>query len=424
MAIDSKTIKEAFSLKRNFSALFIRTNDRWAFLDGYRTIGIFWVILGHCFILLQDAYGMVWWRDTISHLPYYFQWIVNGDIAVDGFLVVSAFLMANMLIKQYQTSNRIRASIFYLSRYMRLTPAYLLAIFIFMSVQRDVEFKDIWLHIFYLQNFLTDYGTYFMPFSWSLAVEEQFYLFLPPFLMFILLKTDKPYHWLIGLFALSLVIRTYVIFSDDMLRTTSIKEIVYNKGLFGHYFTTLYDNLYTRYGAFLCGILAAFVYRYHSAEFELLLKTKWALWLTHLSMLCLFILCVLPVLHHNFNMPNWLNLTWQIARRDAICLSVTWLLLCGLYPTHLAARFNQFMSMKVFFPFGNLLYSMYLFHYLGIGFVLFNLDANLKYFDIDLQTNLIWMFPAFIGGIICTMVLAIISFLTIEIPIMNLRPKA
>src|SRR5690606_26108398 len=129
---------------------------------------------------------------TIENIPFYLQFIVNGDIAIDGFFVVSAFLMANLLMKQYQESGRIKAGIFYISRYMRLTPAYFLAIGVYLLIQPSAwEEKTIWPNFFYLQNFINEYDQIFMHFTWSLALEEQFYLFLPPFLIFIFFKSQK-----------------------------------------------------------------------------------------------------------------------------------------------------------------------------------------------------------------------------------------
>lgn len=425
MAININRIIDAYSLRKNLRTLFFRTNDRWAFLDGYRSIGITWVVVGHCFVSLQYLYGMEWWRNTVENIPYYFQWLFNGDVAVDGFLVVSAFLMANLLMKQHQDTQKIKAAVFYISRYMRLTPAYFIAIAVYLSIQTDAwESKNVWANFFYLQNFVSDYSKYFMYFSWSLAVEEQFYLFLPPFLMFVLLKSKKPIQWLLGLFILSFLIRALVVLSDETLRTTPIKEIVFNETLFGHYFVTIYDNLYTRYGAFICGIFAAYLYRYHSPAVQQFLNTKTALWLTHLSMATILFLCLLPVLHKDFHMTYESNLIWQVCRRNLICSAVTWLLICGLYPTHLAKRFNAFMSMRLFYPFGHLLYSMYLFHYIAVGWLMLNLNANINYFDFDIRDYFgAWMLLGIIGSFIGTMFLAMISFLLIELPIMNLRPK-
>jgi len=425
VALSFNDIKEAYSLRKNLRLLFIRTNDRWAFLDGYRSMGILWVIVGHCFISLQYIYGMEWWRDTVENIPIYFQWLFNGDVAVDGFLVVSAFLMANILMRQHQDTQKIKAVVFYLSRAMRLSPAYFIAIGVYLILQPSAwEEKSFLLNFLYLQNFETDYSKYFMYFSWSLAVEEQFYIFLPPFLMFVLLKSQRPFHWIGGLFISSIIIRALVILSDESLRATPIKEVVFNETLFGYYFVTVYDNLYTRYGAFICGIFAAYVYRYHSNSVEIFLTSKTALWFTYASMAVSLLLCFLPVLHKDFHMTYEVNILWQILRRSVICLAVTWLLLCGLYPTKLAKRFNDLMSLRIFYPFGHLLYSMYLFHYIAVGFVMLNLNANVQFFDLDIREFFAgWMILGVIASFFGTMIIAMISFLFIELPIMNLRPK-
>lgn len=425
MAITFNDIKQAYSVKNNLRTIFIRTNDRWAFYDGYRFLGITLVIVGHCVFSLQFIHGMDWWRETVENMPVYFQWMVNGDIAIDAFFVISAFLMANLLMKQYQESQRIRAGIFFLSRFMRLTPAYFLAIGCYLLVQPSaLEDKTILPNFFYLQNFISDYSQIFMYFTWSLALEEQFYLLLPPFLIFIFFKSDRKIAWLIALLVLSFLIRAYVILNDDLARSTPMKEVIFNHDIFGYYFVTIYDNLYTRFGAFICGIFIAYLYRFHSEQLQLFLKSKMAQWLTHISIFTALFLFFVPLLYKHFHMNYEINLLWQIGRRNLFSMAIAWIFICGLYPTPLAKRLNGFMSLKFFHPFGHLLYSMYLFHYLAVGFVMLNLQANLNYFSIDIRDYFVlWVLLASVLSFIGTMMLALISYLLIEIPVMNLRPK-
>ncbi len=425
MALTLKDVKEAYSLKNNFRTIFYRTNDRWAFMDGWRFIGIAMVISGHCIFSLQFEYGMDWWRKTVENMPMYFHWMINGDNAIDAFFMISAFLMANMLMKQHQERGKIKVGIFYLSRYMRLTPAYFLAIGVYLSVQPDaLETKTLWPNFIYLQNFIQDYDQIFMHFTWSLALEEQFYVLLPPFLIFIFYKSNQKIAWLAGLFLFSFLIRLYFVMNDEILRTTPFKEIVFNEKYFEHWFVSFYDNLYTRYGAFICGIFAAYIFRYKSSEIQEFMQTKSALWLTHFCLLIWFALLLVPVLHKDFLMTYEFNIFWQTCKRNIFTFSSTWLILCGLYPNHLAKRYLNFMSLKIFHPFGHLLYSMYLFHYIAVGFVMLNLKANIEYYQIDISEVFIpFILLAFILSFICTMILSMITFLLIELPIMNLRPK-
>lgn len=417
------TLAHAWSFKRNLKTLFIRENERWAFLDGYRAIGIFWVILGHCVIFTQDHFGMARWAELVSQTPFYLHWVFNGDVAVDGFFMVSGFLMGNILMKHYQEHNYLNVKVFYLSRFLRLSPAYFFALAVYISFT-NTEGMNIWPNFFYIQNFFNDYDAYLMPYTWSLAVEEQFYLLLPIYLLFVLLKTKHPFLHLSMLLIISLGIRAWIILNDDMLRNESIKGIIFNEENFAHYFVVLYDNLYTRFGAFVGGIAVAYAYRFKPAQSKKMLEGKLAFYITLAAMLIALCLCFLPVLMQGFELPQEINIALNIARRTIVCLCAAWLLFCGLFSTQLARRFNQCMSLKFFYPFGHLLYSMYLFHYMAVAFVMRNMNYNFKLFEINYMDNLAaWIFLAAFLSIVCATVIAIVTYLLIEAPIMNLRPK-
>jgi peptidoglycan/LPS O-acetylase OafA/YrhL len=282
-----------------------------------------------------------------------------------------------------------------------------------------------------VQNFVQDYSAYFLPFSWSLAVEEQFYLLLPLYLAFILLKTERPFFHLFILLVISLLIRTFIILNDDILREESIKGIIFDAHNFGHYFVVIYDNLYTRFGAFIGGIAAAYAYRYRQEQSLHFLQSKLASLITIFAMLIALSLCLMPVLMKGFELNQNMNIFLNIARRNIVCLCAAWLLFCGIFAIqgqtlihNNARRFNQTMSLKIFYPFGHLLYSMYLFHYIAVAFVLGNMHLNFRLFDIDYMQHFgWWMLLAVILSFIGTVIIAIFSYLFIEAPIMKLRPR-
>jgi peptidoglycan/LPS O-acetylase OafA/YrhL len=418
-----QAMRSAWSIKKNLRTLFVRENDRWAFLDGYKAIGIFWVILGHSFSSTQNYLGMERWADVISSGPIYLQWIFNGDVAVDGFFMISAFLMGNILMKQHQSAGKMTVKLFYFSRFLRLTPAYFLALILYSLIPSN-QTDLIWPNFFYIQNFFNDYDRYFLPLTWSLAVEEQFYLLLPMYLIFILLKTKHPFIHLLSLLLASFLIRAWIIFDDDMLRSESIKGIIFHSNNFGHYFVTLYDNLYTRIGAFIPGLAVAYLYRYKSEQSKNFMATKAAGIFTIIAMLCALSLCLMPVLMKGFELPQWVNITLNIARSTVVCLCAAWLLFCGLFATQHARRFNKSMSVKFFYPFGHLLYCMYLFHYVGVTIAFVILVSFLQILQIDYMAHFFaWVILGAALGIIISMLIAIVIFLAIEAPLMNLRPK-
>jgi|GEM_PF-1105196 len=423
MSIHLNTIKNAWSVKKNLSQAFIRKSDRWAFLDGYRAIGIFWVILGHTIVSTQGHFGMEEWGRLISEAPFYLQWVFNGDIAVDGFLMVSGFLMTNILLKSYQEKKTLNVKVFYLSRFLRLSPAYFFAMLVVM-ISVDTSDKNIWPNFFYIQNFFNDYDSYFMNYTWSLAIEEQFYLLLPAYLYYVLLKSKSPISHLILALIVSFFVRTWIILGDDIVRHANMKELIFNREYFNHYFVVVYDNLYTRFGAFIPGIAVAYLYRYQPETSLRLVNSKLGFYITSSLMLIMLIFFTLPVYMQGFDMSPQLTLIMLIAKRNIVCICCAWLLYCGLFDSNNARRFNQFMSSKFFYPFGNLLYSMYLFHILAVGLVLGHMKYMFQLFNIDLIPHIeLWLFFAAILSIILATVIATITYLLIESPIMNLRPK-
>jgi peptidoglycan/LPS O-acetylase OafA/YrhL len=330
--------------------------------------------------------------------------------------------MANLLMKQHQEHGSFNVKLFYMSRFLRLTPVYFITLIIYSLVAKD--HINLWPNFFYIQNFFNDYQAYALPYTWSLAVEEQFYLLLPVYLSFILLKTRQPFLHLAALLVVSLFIRTFIILSDPIFRQSNIQDIIFIESNFAHYFVTLYDNLYTRFGAFIGGIAVAYAYRYKNAQSQLLLESRLAGLITLAVMVIALTLCFLPVLMEGFQLPQWLNISLNIGRRTVVCLCAAWLLFCGLFSSRHAKRFNKSMSLKFFYPFGHLLYSMYLFHYAAVDFVMRNLNYNFRLFNIDYMANLeIWIGVAALLSILCAAILGCISYLLIEAPIMNLRPR-
>ena len=130
----------------------------------------------------------------------------GGFIGVDVFFVISGFLITSLLLKEWEIRKTISFSAFYKRRIRRLLPAILMTNlfvifigFILLSPNDLIEVSwSIIYSIFGLANILfyqdTNYWTLEktrpLLHMWSLAVEEQFYLFWP-LLIFIFKKKFK-----------------------------------------------------------------------------------------------------------------------------------------------------------------------------------------------------------------------------------------
>lgn len=141
-------------------------------------------------------------------LVYHAKWLDGGYIGVDIFYVISGFLITGILIRELDSKNTISLIAFYARRTKRLLPASFLVIFatgiagyIFLPASMRESFgRDIIAASTYISNFLfalweNDYQNLNSTPSpiihfWSLAVEEQFYLFWPFFIL-VLFRVGK-----------------------------------------------------------------------------------------------------------------------------------------------------------------------------------------------------------------------------------------
>ena len=112
---------------------------------------------------------------------------------VDLFFVLSGFLIAGILLDHRDSSNYF--SVFYLRRVCRIFPLYYLVLGLFVCLSATamgtfpafqrllINTIPIWSYATFTQNIFMGHGGYVAPqwlgVTWSLAVEEQFYLFMP-----------------------------------------------------------------------------------------------------------------------------------------------------------------------------------------------------------------------------------------------------
>jgi len=109
-----------------------------------------------------------------------------GWHGVDLFFVLSGFLIGGQIIEDI-LAGRFSFRVFYIKRFWRIFPPYYFAIAVFVAIyafaangnimKETLIVNDVKIHLLYLQNYFTPviYGGVY----WSLAVEEQFYLFIP-----------------------------------------------------------------------------------------------------------------------------------------------------------------------------------------------------------------------------------------------------
>jgi peptidoglycan/LPS O-acetylase OafA/YrhL len=105
-----------------------------------------------------------------------------GELGVHVFFVISGFLITGLLMEELALSGRISLSRFYLRRTLRIFPAYYayLAIAFLAAVAGWVQLAphDLMHGLSYTSNYYPS-RSWFLGHTWSLSVEEQFYLLWP-----------------------------------------------------------------------------------------------------------------------------------------------------------------------------------------------------------------------------------------------------
>lgn len=170
-------------------------------IEGLRALAVFLVIFNHINLT----------------------WFAGGFIGVDVFFVISGFLITKVLYKDID-NHQFSLGRFYKKRIIRLAPALftvfatvsVVSFFIMLPNELTEYAQSIIYSTFLLANIYMkkEAGDYFsgsvdeipLLHLWSLGVEEQFYLFWPLFLLFLLKKSyTKHLVWIIlAMIALSL----------------------------------------------------------------------------------------------------------------------------------------------------------------------------------------------------------------------------
>ena len=149
--------------------------SRNANLDLLRAVAVTMVILGHLpDAPRESAPAVLWVADWFRHY---------GGLGVDLFFVLSGFLVSGLLFREYLAHGRADVPRFLIRRGFKIYPAfYVFIILTFLLRLRagdTLTSRNLLSELLFVQN----YGPYVWSHTWSLAVEEHFYLLLAAIVM-------------------------------------------------------------------------------------------------------------------------------------------------------------------------------------------------------------------------------------------------
>lgn len=157
-------------------------------LDGLRGLAILGVLLLHASI----------WGAAPQFLP-------GGNLGVTVFFVLSGYLITTLLLEEHKRRDGIDLRAFYLRRAARLLPGLLLVLPLYVVVfwQEQTSWQlilTIGSAALYLGSFVQAFWGAMGPlgWTWSLSVEEQFYLCWPPILRWLLRRSAGSRRQILG----------------------------------------------------------------------------------------------------------------------------------------------------------------------------------------------------------------------------------
>lgn len=345
-----------WQIKSDFSQALSASDHEHSAIDGLRAIAILMVMAFHSLYIAHVVLSKQAFSELVINLPWGLGLIVSFDKAVDGFFVISGFLLATSLLKAQQTGHPIDFWRFYRKRLFRILPLFLIALVLYASAAWKGDAYSLLLNLFFMENNFPD-ATKLIPVGWSLAIEMQFYLVLP---IILALSGRFLAPVLFGILAFALLIKLGVIFSDARLYQESIMAYLTQKIDPAIILDQIYYPTWMRFDPLIMGVLAAWVWVNHQAWLQQhqakIFHTGWVL--VALSMLFpdhKQIEVLYPTL-------NGLGLAYH---RSVFALGITLLMLAILLPKVEGVKLGvkRFLGARFWRSWSEMVFPLYLFHF-------------------------------------------------------------
>lgn len=311
-------------------------------LDGLRFFAFLLVFIHH-FWKPQDHFEAFPWLAMLLQKVQEFGWM-----GVDLFLVLSAFLITNLLLLERERYGRISLKDFYVRRTLRIWPLYYFMVLIGFVVSpllggdmRDPETltllkQHLAPYLIFLGNVSAGFFGYadsrYLSHLWTISLEEQFYILWPLLLCMVVAKRRLLYVSLGALLCLAIYLRAYGVLVDAP-------------------HPLIWTNLLTRLDPLVLGCLLAIYRMKHVSDGRF----------DHLKLLSGFVLIGMVAISPSVEQQTW-HILWQYF---AVALGFSLIV-----DSSISKRIyfqDLVLSSRVLVFLGKLCYGLYVYHLFGIN---------------------------------------------------------
>jgi peptidoglycan/LPS O-acetylase OafA/YrhL len=374
-------------------------------LNGVRAIAAFMVIIFHI-ELIKCEFGI---KNFLGYTH------LGGDLGVILFFVLSGFLITYLLMEEEKLTNKISLKNFYIRRILRIWPLYFFITISCLFILPHISYLyepsynlnpviqsrliQVLLYFFFLSNVLTGLFSHvnFARPTWSVSVEEQFYLFWP-----ILLKFSKNkakvirnvflLYWIIRI--LTKIVKTNFFMSHfPSLNFLSHLEVIW---------------LYTPFDILSVGAFTGYI---------LYKKTERILKIVYNKYVQVVVFILLPILIYILRFSFTINIgNFQSDDLNNLAYSILFAILI----VNLAGNPKVIINLenRILNYLGKISYGLYLYHWVVVVFII-NILKKTTLNTNSIAYNLI-LYGLCIGSTIAT---AHISYIFFELKFLSLKHK-
>jgi len=277
-------------------------------------------------------------------------------------------------------------------------------------ISRTACDKYWWTNLLYIDNFVpSDYDTTCMGWSWYLANDMQLYILTPLFffayyknkVIGIIVISVAIFGSLLANFLLSFI-NNYTPWLPALQRNDSYESVVYSK-------------FYTRGVAWLIGVVGAWLLRWHESrqvKLKLPLIAQIIMWLVSAFLITSPVFGTQSLYLEDGQWSKGEIMLYLTFGRFAFTLGVA-IMMHMLY-TGYGTVINWILSFGLWDVFARLTYSAYLYHPILMSVVYFNSTQFFHYDTLNMAVH-------FLAFTVLAYIAAVISFLLVERPMMNLE---